>query len=113
MQTFVDTAVFDVKTTRLLFRAPGADKSAARSTAVLKDEAVRKERDASFAAAMNDMTGNLVNELASFEARVEENPKLAEVRWKDSHGGGGSTHWALLLLLTLLVGLRRVPSEIG
>ena len=59
VQTFVDTAVFDVKTARLLFRAPGLDKSTDRSTLVESGEVVRKTRDASFAQAMEGMTQNL------------------------------------------------------
>ena len=59
VQTFVDTAVFDVKTARLLFRAPGLDKMSDRSTLIESGEVVRKTRDSSFAAAMGAMTQNL------------------------------------------------------
>lgn len=99
IQTFVDTAVFDVRTRRLLFRAPGTDKLASRSTAIESAAAVRNGRNASFAAAVDDMTENLLGELNSFELRVKEEPQLANVRWIDG-GGGAVDGLALTLLLT-------------
>jgi rhombotail lipoprotein len=101
VQTFVDTAVFDVPTRRLLFRAPGTDLLQSRSTAVESAEAVRKGRNASFTAAVNDMTTNLVGELDRFEVRLKEEPQLADVSWKDSAGGGGGSTDLLMLMLLL------------
>ncbi len=98
VQTFVDTAVFDVDTARLLFRAPGADTTADRSTLVEAGEAVRKARDASFAAAMEQMTGNLAGELDRFRERVRSDPSVARTEWKPGHGGGGSAGWLLFLV---------------
>ena len=43
VQTFVDTAVFDVDTAQLLFRAPGVDTKNKRSTAAEVDKTIRKE----------------------------------------------------------------------
>ncbi|MDP6436251.1 MAG: rhombotarget lipoprotein [Gammaproteobacteria bacterium] len=40
VQTFVDTAVFDVKTRKLLFRAPGIDKHQSESTAIESIEVI-------------------------------------------------------------------------
>jgi len=98
VQTFVDTAVFDVNTAQLLFRAPGIDKMSGRSTLVESSEVVRKTRDASFANAMGSMTENLAMELDRFRERVKQNPGVAEVKWKQG-SGGGSTGWLMLGLL--------------
>ncbi len=103
VQTFVDTAVFDVGTARLLFRAPGTDTMSDRSTLVEAGEAVRKAKDESFAAAMGQMTGNLSVELDRFQERVKEDPTVAKTKWKPG-SGGGAISWLLLLLL---VGVRR------
>ena len=103
VQTFVDTAVFDVDTARLLFRAPGADKTADRSTLVEAGETVRKARDASFAAAMEQMTANLAVELDEFQERVKSDPSVAQTEWKPGYSGGGSAPWLLLILMTGLV----------
>ncbi len=101
VQTFVDTAVFDVDTAKLLFRAPGSDVTADRSTLVEAGETVRKTRDASFAAAMEQMTGNLDAELERFNERVRQDPTVAKTEWKPGYGGGGSLSWLLLLLAAL------------
>ena len=97
VQTFVDTAVFDVDTARLLFRAPGADTTADRSTLVEAGEAVRKARDTSFAAAMEEMTANLATELDQFEERVKSDPGVAQAEWKPG-SGGGPAGWLVLML---------------
>ncbi len=56
VQTFVDTAVFDVATKKLLFRAPGASET-------------QNERQA-LELAMAEMTKNLDDELARFNERI-------------------------------------------
>ncbi len=98
VQTFVDTAVFDVTTARLLFRAPGLDTMSGRSTLVESSEVVRKTRDAGFAAAMAAMTDNLALELDRFRERVKQDPSVADVQWK-AGSGGGSPAWLLPALL--------------
>ena len=100
VQTFVDTAVFDINTARLLFRAPGADTMTDRSTLVEAGETVRKARDASFGAAMQQMSENLAAELDQFEDRVKSDSTVASTSWREGHGGGGSfSIWALLAML--------------
>lgn len=98
VQTFVDTAVFDVDTARLLFRAPGSHTMSDRSTLVESGEVVRKAKDASFAAAMGEMTQNLTTELDRFRERVQDDPTVAEVSWKPG-SGGGSLSWLLLCVM--------------
>ncbi|QOJ32912.1 MAG: rhombotarget lipoprotein [Gammaproteobacteria bacterium] len=90
-QTFVDTAVFDVASRKLLFRAPGVDAREESSTAVEASQVVRDSRAASFTSAMSNMTTNLAAELDRFQQRLKDEPQLAEVEWKGgSKGGGGA-----------------------
>ena len=104
VQTFVDTAVFDVTTARLLFRAPGADTTTDRSTLVEAGETVRKVRDASFAAAMDEMSANLATELDAFSERASSDPTVAQTEWAPG-SGGGAFGWATLVLLACAGGL--------
>lgn len=108
VQTFVDTAVFDVPTRRLLFRAPGTDVQGFRSTAVESSESVRTGRTASFSAAMAKMTDNLAIELATFEERLKTEPQLAEVKWSDNapsgYGGGPMDPSILSMLIAIWIG---------
>ena len=114
IHTFVDTAVFDVATRKLLFRAPGTNTAEFKSTFVEIEEAVRDGRSASFAAAMTDMTGNLSLELANFEGRLKTEPELAQVNWSGNRGGGGTfglLHLFVLIAVALsAMGRRRLVS---
>ena len=96
VQTFVDTAVFDVSTARLLFRAPGLNKTSDRSTLIESGETVRKARDSGFSAAMAAMTQNLTVELDQFQERIKEDPQVARTEWKPGSGGGTLGLWFLL-----------------
>lgn len=109
VQTFVDTAVFDVATARLLFRAPGAHAMSDRSTLIESGATVRKSKDTSFAAAMEQMTVNLSGELDRFEERVQEDPQVAAVAWKPGSGGGG-VGGLLLAVLALAAIFRDRPA---
>ena len=91
--------MLDVKTARLLFRAPGLDKSTDRSTLVESGEVVRKTQDASFARAMGTMTQSLAVELDRFRERVKDDPTVAKVQWEPGRGGGSIGLWFLLALL--------------
>lgn len=99
VQTFVDTAVFDVDTAKLLFRAPGMNRDSATSTAIRVSDEVHRQSEASFTSAVDDMTGNLDLALVDFERRVAENPAVAEVTYREGYGGIGSFDGLFLLLL--------------
>ena len=103
VQTFVDTAVFDVNTARLLFRAPGLNQTSDRSTLIESGEVVRKAKDSSFSAAMHAMTQNLTIELDRFRERVEADPQVAQTEWKEGYGGGALGLWFLLAVTGLSV----------
>jgi len=106
VQTFVDTAVFDIPTRQLLFRAPGVDKLSSRSSLIDSAEELRESRVEGFSRAMTDMSSNLVTELNKFEFRIENEPTVAEVV---PSGGGGSGAMSLVCCLLLLsaIGRRR------
>jgi rhombotail lipoprotein len=101
VQTFVDTAVFDIDTARLLFRAPGTHTMSDRSTLVEAGEVVRKAKDESITVAMEQMTGNLAAELDRFEERVKEDSSVAKTEWRPG-SGGGSIGWLTLVMLALI-----------
>ncbi len=99
VQTFVDTAVFDVNSGQLLFRAPGVDERRERTTAIESADAAFEQNRMSFDAAMHLMTGNLEAELSEFELRVRNNPELVRVSYRENYAGGGSLDGLFLLLL--------------
>lgn len=95
--TFVDTAVFDLATRRMLFRAPGVDESSRRSTGVNSGEVGREVSHESFETAMNEMTLNLDRELERFRERIKEDQSV-QIAHRGGGGGTGSLDLAFLLL---------------
>jgi rhombotail lipoprotein len=111
VQTLVDTAVFDIPTRTLLFRAPGIDMVTKDATLIGTPEQVRKTQDESFGRAMDQMTANLQKELDVFRQRIQSEG-AARVVHAGSAGpgsGSGSVDGLILCALLLLValGLRR------
>jgi rhombotail lipoprotein len=99
VQTFVDTAVFDMGTHRLLFRAAGTDRLGAHSTLIDIPEARREAMQRSFENAMADMTTNLDRELDVFKERVQEEQVAVVTHRPGYEGGGGGALDAWWLLL--------------
>ena len=107
VQTMIDTAVFDVATTKLLFRAPGTHNEQRNVTLMEKSRDLRKLRSAGFVAANDDMILNLDKELEGFRAAIESGER-AQVAWRPSSGGGGGMTLPILALLLVLVAASRV-----
>lgn len=107
VQTFVDTAVFDMGTRTLLFRAPGADRLETRSTLVDTPEVRRDAMAESFERAMANMTVNLDHELDVFKDRIRTD-QAAVVAYKPGHEKGGTGALDLMTLVVLACGLAGV-----
>lgn len=105
VQTFVDTAVFDVASHSLLLRAPGFNTAHGKSALVGTPDAVRLTREAGFDGAMENMIGNLDTELTHFEARVKQGS--ADVKISQRSGGGGAFGILDMLLATIVMTMRR------
>ena len=104
VQTMIDTAVFDVKTAKLLFRAPGVYNDQRNATLIESERDLRKLREEGFAAAADDMVVNLDTELGAFRQEVGEGQR-AQVAWREGYGGG-AIGWPLAALLLLVAGRR-------
>ena len=108
VHTFVDTAVLDVKTRKLLLRAPGIDVRAFNATAIENDRAVVQQQGEALRAATEQMIANLDAELATFRERIKADNSVIVTRRPDSGGGGaGSMGWLSLGMLLLALPLRR------
>lgn len=112
VQTFVDTAVFDVPTRKLLFRAPGVNKVASSSTLVDVERDTRKARESGFKLAMADMTVSLDKELEVFKERIKQDRSVTVSRASTS-GGSGAVDPFVLVLAGLASLLRKRASKAG
>ncbi|MET1254839.1 rhombotarget lipoprotein [Aliikangiella maris] len=101
-QTFVDTAVFDVATQKLLFRAPGAASITKDYTMIAQVKKARQDRQASFQQAVEQMIVNLEQSLEKFEERVK-NREQVEVSYSKGYQGSGSFGWLGVLFLIALI----------
>jgi rhombotail lipoprotein len=107
VQTLVDTAVFDIPSRTLLFRAAGTDRVAKDSTMVESPQKLRVAQAASFGRAMDDMAANLQRELVAFKERVKEQKAPVRVVQRDD-GAGGAGAWGIGgIALALLAVVRR------
>lgn len=106
IQTFVDTAVFDMRSQKMLFRAPGINQLTESSTAVGVTTTLREKSYDGFELAVNDMIVNLDDELARFKTRVKEE-QVATIEHKQGYSGGGSLSLLILSLLWFFA-LRRL-----
>lgn len=100
VQTFVDTAVFDIKSKKMLFRAPGISSLAQRSSAVRVDDVMAEKSLEGFNLAFNEMIQNLDSELGAFKQRVKEQ-KTVNIERKKGYAGGSTDIISLLLLFVL------------
>lgn len=108
VQTFVDTAVFDVKSRKMLFRAPGISKLEESSTAIKIDAVLAEKSIEGFSLAVDDMNKNLDAELSRFRTRVKEE-NVAKIERRAGYSGGSLAYFGLLVLGATMV-LRRKYS---
>ncbi|NOI75349.1 rhombotarget lipoprotein [Vibrio coralliilyticus] len=104
-QTFVDTAVFDIESTQMLFRAPGLSSVESLSTAVGVEDTFYENSSEGYTDAVTDMIENLHKELDNFKVRVKEE-NVADVSYKSNYSGS-SFSWLTVLGLMLIYLVRR------
>jgi rhombotail lipoprotein len=104
--TLMESAVYDIESRHLLFRAPGVSHVDGTSTLVNVPERLRTDSSRSFEAATDDLVKNLRAQLESFRERVKQAPdQVARIEHRPGYQGAGSTGpWfsVALGLLTLL-----------
>lgn len=96
--TFVDTAVFDIKSQKMLFRAAGVSDIQQNSTLVEVEKTNRDTRERGFELAMQNMSDNLALELDRFRERIKQD-KSVQISHRQGYGGGGAVTWPLILIL--------------
>jgi rhombotail lipoprotein len=113
VQTLVDAAVFDVRSRKLLFRAPGTSQVKGSSTMAGYSKDLRDAQTDGYTQAVDQLIPQLQNQLASFKERVKSDPGIQIERSAGAggHGGAGDLGWPLALLLIVAgawLGRRRV-----
>ena len=102
--TMIDTAVYDIASKKMLFRAPGTGNVKGRSTPVNLAAELRADSIEGFELAMGRMVNNLDSQLSTFTDRIKNDPKKAKVIMREGYSGGGAFGiFEIALLLTLML----------
>jgi len=72
--TMLDAVIYDIKSRKMLFRAPGTSQMKSNATPVNIAEQLRADSELGFDKAAKDMIVNLDEQLARFREKVKENP---------------------------------------
>lgn len=101
VQTLVDAAVFDVKSRKLLFRAPGTSQVKGSATMVGFSERTRAAQAEGYDQAIAQMIPQLQAELSNFRERIKSDAGFKVVN-KEGYKGGGGLGWPEAVLGLML-----------
>lgn len=101
--TLMEAVVYDIPSRSLLFRAPGTSTIKNHSTLFRTDQALQQASVQSLAAAADQMTTGLAQEIELFKTRIKEDPQSVRIEHKPGYTGAGALEglFAALLLATL------------
>ena len=105
VHTMLDTAVFDIRTQKLLLRAPGFDHASRQTTAIGSESGQKRVSDVSFESAIVKMSENLEIEIQAFGNRVKAD-KSVQIAYSDRYSGSSVP---LFLLCTLALAALFAP----
>lgn len=110
IQTMVDASVFDVKSRKLLFRAPGTSQVKGNATMAGFSEASRTAQADGYNQAVDQLIPQLQTELDAFRERIKSDQSIQVANKAGYKGGGAADWWAVALaglLAALVYGKRR------
>lgn len=89
-RTMLDTAVYDIASRKLLFRAPGLSMVKCHATPLYLNEDLREDREAGLRIAATNLVDNLQMELAEFKQTVTNSPAEYKIEYKPGYTGAGA-----------------------
>ncbi len=107
-QTLMEAVVYDIKSQKLLFRAPGASQVKASATLVNVTEQLQADSRKGFDAATAQLIANLKTELDNFKARVKDSPTDYQIERQPGYTGAGALDGEFALALAGLALARLV-----
>ncbi|MGA1840104.1 MAG: rhombotarget lipoprotein [bacterium] len=102
--TMLDAAVYDIRSRKMLFRAPGLSHIKSKATPVNLSEQIRLDSVEGFKEASKDLIVNLDNQLEVFKNKIKESPEEFKVIHKPGYTGGGSLDTGFIFLILLIGG---------
>jgi len=112
--TLLDTAVYDIQSRKMLFRAPGTSNVKSSSTPINLSEELRADSIKSFEDATTNMIANLTVQLENFKEKIKQNPEQVKVVHREGYTGGAIGPFETVIMM-LLAGVlyfnRRIKSS--
>lgn len=102
--TMMDAVIYDIKSRKMLFRAPGLSQVKGTATPVNLSEELRHDSEQGFQEAAKDLVKNLDSQLVLFTDKVKKEPAEYNVVHRQGYTGGGSLGGIILALLALTGG---------
>jgi rhombotail lipoprotein len=112
VQTLVDASVFDVRSHKLLFRAPGTSQVKGSASMAGFSERARLARAEGYNLAVDDLLPRLQAELDQFRARLKTDTAF-KVENKAGYSGGGDLGWLGLALAGVLAAMAFGRRRLG
>jgi rhombotail lipoprotein len=106
VQTLVDASVFDVRSRKLLFRAPGTSRIKGSATMAGYNEKSRGAQTQGYDEAIELMIPNLQAELEKFRTAAKSDPGIA-IEHRPGYKGGGDLGWLGALGAVLLLAIAK------
>lgn len=102
--TMLDAAVYDIKSRKMLFRAPGTSRIKSNATPVNLAEQHRLDAENGFALASKELILNLDLQLELFREKVKEEPEDYQIEHSPSYTGAGSMDSSFMAVMGVLLG---------
>ncbi|VAW85892.1 hypothetical protein MNBD_GAMMA17-1424 [hydrothermal vent metagenome] len=113
--TMLDTVVYDIKSKKMLFRAPGTSVVKGNATPVSLNQELRADSIKGFNLAAEKMTGNLHSQLTKFKEKIKQNPEQVKVIHREGYtgsGGGAFNLYTLIILLLIAVTTKNLTNKV-
>ncbi len=101
--TMLDTVVYDIKSKKMLFRAPGTSFVKGSATPVNLSEELRADSIKGFSAASKEMSKNLHSQLSRFKEKIKKNPEQVKIVHRAGYSSGSGGSFSIFTLATLLL----------
>ena len=113
--TMLDTAVYDIESRKMLFRAPGTSTVKGSSTPVNLSEELRADSVKSFTEATAKMISNLEAQLDNFKEKIKRKPEQVKITHSAGYSGGGAMFTSGIfdgLVMLCLLGVTFIRKKI-
>ena len=113
--TMLDTVVYDIKSKKMLFRAPGTSVVKGSATPVNLSKQLREDSLKGFNIASEEMTKNLHMQLTRFKENIKKNPEQVNIVHREGYSstGGGAFNFYELIIFLLIVFAKNIAGSIN